>query len=262
MTSVNIDTPARPSNGIQVIARAAQILRALEGETGGLSLADLASRVGLARSTVQRIVKSLINEGLLMPASSNAGVKLGPALVRLGLTADLDIAPLVKPFMLELSKKLNETVDLSTLRGGSAVFIEQVDSSRRLAAISEVGMVFPLHSTANGKALLSASSDEVAKELLSTTLSQDTSNTKTDRTVLFKELNETRASGFAYDLEEHTLGISAVATSFLDGAGIAHALSVPVPTPRFEPNREAIEKELLKVRELIVTRIRGSILKS
>jgi hypothetical protein len=37
---------------IQVIARAARVLRALEGEQSGLSLAQIAQRVDLARSTV------------------------------------------------------------------------------------------------------------------------------------------------------------------------------------------------------------------
>ena len=52
-------------NQVQVIARAASILRALEGEDGGLSLGEIARRVSLARSTVQRIVASLESEKLL-----------------------------------------------------------------------------------------------------------------------------------------------------------------------------------------------------
>ena len=47
---------ARERNGVQVIARAAQVLRVLEHETEGLSLGEIAGRVDLARSTVQRIV--------------------------------------------------------------------------------------------------------------------------------------------------------------------------------------------------------------
>src|SRR5262245_60878987 len=53
---------------VQVIARAAQILRALEGEDSGLSLGEIAKRVDLARSTVQRIVASLEAEKLVIAA--------------------------------------------------------------------------------------------------------------------------------------------------------------------------------------------------
>jgi AraC-like DNA-binding protein len=48
-----------PGQSIQVIARAASVLRALEGEQTGLSLAQISQRVNLARSTVQRIVDAL-----------------------------------------------------------------------------------------------------------------------------------------------------------------------------------------------------------
>ena len=55
--------------GIQVIARAANILRALEGEGEGLSLGEIAARVDLPRSTVQRIVTALADEQLLIAAA-------------------------------------------------------------------------------------------------------------------------------------------------------------------------------------------------
>ena len=54
----------KPGPGIQVIARAARILRELENEHDGLSLGQIAKRVGLPRSTVQRIVGALTEEHL------------------------------------------------------------------------------------------------------------------------------------------------------------------------------------------------------
>ena len=65
-------------SGIQVIARAAAVLRSLEREPDGLSLGDIAARVDLPRSTIQRIVAALVEEQLLMSASLKARVKLGP----------------------------------------------------------------------------------------------------------------------------------------------------------------------------------------
>src|SRR5258707_9300888 len=74
---------ASDKNQVQVIARAAHIMRALEGEDAGLSLGQIAARVGLARSTVQRIVASLESERLLIAASPTGRVRLGPAILRL-----------------------------------------------------------------------------------------------------------------------------------------------------------------------------------
>ena len=55
--------------GVQVIVRVGQVLRALDGEDQGLSLAQLAERIGLPRSTVHRIVTALTAEGLVATAS-------------------------------------------------------------------------------------------------------------------------------------------------------------------------------------------------
>ena len=55
--------PADTPGGVQGIARVGQVLRALDGENQGLSLAQLADRIGLPRSTVHRIVTSLAAAG-------------------------------------------------------------------------------------------------------------------------------------------------------------------------------------------------------
>ena len=59
------------------------MLRALEHESTGLSLGQIAQRVGLARSTVQRIVAALETEKLVIAASPNGRVRLGPTILRL-----------------------------------------------------------------------------------------------------------------------------------------------------------------------------------
>ena len=57
--------------------------------------------------------------------------------------------------MAHLSRQIGETVDLSVQKGTSAIFTDQLQGAHRLRAVSAVGETFPLHCTANGKALLS-----------------------------------------------------------------------------------------------------------
>ena len=252
-------TKARERSGIQVIARAADILRALEDSSDGLSLGQIAGRVDLARSTVQRIVSALMDEQMLMPASSKGRVKLGPALARLGSAATADIVPLVHPHLYELSRRVGETVDLSTLKHDNAVFVDQVAGSHRLAAVSQVGTVFPLHSTANGKALLSCLPDVRRTELLARPLSRDTEATATDPAKIEAEIQKVIRTGLAYDLEEHTEGICAVGTAFLDAFDRPHAISIPVPKTRYDSIKASLEHPLLAARDDIVKLIDGSV---
>src|SRR5277367_3095294 len=149
-----------PKQSIQVITRAVSVLRALEGEPDGLSLGQIALRVDLARSTVQRIVDALRAEQFVIAASPTAGVRLGPALIRLAASASVEFDQITRPIMSDLSQSVGETVDLSVLKGTVAVFTDQVQGVHRLRAVSAIGETFPLHCTANGKAILSLFSAE------------------------------------------------------------------------------------------------------
>jgi DNA-binding IclR family transcriptional regulator len=240
-----------------VIARAARVLRALEGEQQGLSLGQIALRVGLARSTVQRIVESLAAEQFVIAAAPGARVRLGPALIRLASSASMEITQLARPILAELSQALGETVDLSVLQGGSAVFIDQIPGSHRLRAVSAVGEVFPLHCTANGKALLGLLPSEKVDRLLEGPLARHTPNTLTKVSEVLTEVAACRRGGFALDQEEYTEGICAVGTAFLDPLARPHAISIPVPTPRFKRRKRELTEHLLAARARIMDALRS-----
>jgi DNA-binding IclR family transcriptional regulator len=239
--------------GIQVIARAANILRSLEDEPDGLSLREIADKVGLARSTVQRIVGALVNEQLLIAATPNARVKLGPSLIRLAASANIDVGELLKPYMQDLSRLVEETVDLSVLKGKRAVFINQVAArNRRLQAVSHIGDAFPLHCTANGKALMATLPDPDRDKYLKTKLEKYTPNTITDVKQLITVIEDFQQNLVAIDREEHTEGICAVGTSFNDPFGQVLALSVPIPTHRFAQVESGVSQALLECRSAII----------
>ncbi len=246
-TASNAATSADRS-GVQVIARAAAILRALEAEPDGLSLGELAKRLDLARSTVQRLVGALADEQLVMTGGPRGGVTLGSALVRLAAAANIETDRIVRPFLQALSRDLSETVDLSTLRGRTAIFVDQVVGTSRLTAISAVGDAFPLHCTANGKALLSCLAPERVRALVDGRLNAMTENTQTDFSKLETEIVAIRKTHLSFDIEEHSEGICAIGTSFIDPLDREFALSVPVPTTRFAAKRATIAEALLAVR--------------
>lgn len=234
-----------PANGIQVIARAGEILRALAPVPEGLSLAELAQQVDLPRSTVHRIVGALETEGLTAAASPNGRYRLGPELMRLALGQHGDLRTELHPLLLQLSAEVGETVDLSVLIRDRVSFIDQVAAPHRLRAVSAIGMSFPAHCTANGKALLASHGDDVLRKLLPKTLEALTPNTIVDHEALIKELRTVRRAGYATDRQEHTLGISAVGAVVLDAFGPVAAVSIPVPTQRFKGNERVFAEALM-----------------
>lgn len=236
LTMKNSEEEASPveRQGIQVIARAAALLRSLEHQPDGMSLGELAVALALPRSTVQRIVDALDNEGLVIAASASSGVRLGPALLPLASATRFHIAAAARNTLESLSKEFGETADLSLLDQSKAVFIDQVAGRHRLSAVSAIGRSFPLHSSANGKALLAALTDaEIEKLKLRIRLVSSTPNTITTWERLDQEIATIRTSGVAYDREENSEGISALAMAIRGPSGELAAISIPVPSQRF-----------------------------
>jgi len=233
--------------GVQVISRAAAILRALEDKPQGLSLGEIAKEVQLARSTVQRIVGALAEERLLIAASPKARVRLGPGLVSLGSAASFEFGRIVRPHLEKLSREVEETVDLGMLERNLIVFVDQVPvDTHRLQAVSAVGLAFPLYCCSSGKALLAAMDDEEVETLLGSSLEAFTPNTITDMASLRQELQKIRRTGIAYDREEYTLGISAVGARIKDSFGRSLALSIPAPSVRFKSKEKLLLAALKK----------------
>jgi len=249
---------ANEKSQVQVIARAATILRALEDENGGLSLGQIAQRVNLARSTVQRIVAALECEKLVIAATPNGRVRLGPAILRLAASVRSDFIALARPFLERLSEELHETVDLSTVKKDHLVFIDQVIGSHRLRTVSAVGETFPLHCTANGKAYLAQLSDAAIEKLIGREYQTHTANTLVTLENLLRELAAVRRTGVAFDREEHTLGICAAGVSLRDPLGNAVAISVPVPTARFKDLESAIAERLMATKHAMETHMNSA----
>jgi DNA-binding IclR family transcriptional regulator len=239
---------SRPSdrNGVQVVERTARILRALAEAPDGLSLSQVAERVGLARSTVHRLVGALQVERFVVSVSPNGRVKLGPGLASLAVIALPDLVRDLHPHLARLSREMNETVDLSVLQHDHVLFVDQVAAPRRLRAVSAVGASFPAHCPANGKILLSTLPDAQLVELLPAKLERLTPNTIVDRKRLLAELEVARQERVAYDREEHTLGICGVGCVVRDPVGRIASISVPLPAQRFYGDEQRVADALLR----------------
>jgi DNA-binding IclR family transcriptional regulator len=234
--------------GVQVIARAASVLRALEGRPDGLSLGQIAKEVGLARSTVQRIVAALANEDFVAEAQPGRGVRIGPGLARIAQSLSSNLTEILHQHLVALRDEVGETVDLSILSGGSAVFVDQIPGQRRLVALSGIGERFPLHCTANGKAILACFAKEDATNLIRKSVVEHRDHPLKDEAKLLRELDVVRRKHLAFDLGEHGEGISAVGVAMLDAFGRPVAVSIPAPTHRFDAQREQLSATLAAFR--------------
>jgi IclR family transcriptional regulator, acetate operon repressor len=225
--------PTGRDEGIQVLRRAAAALDEIAAEPGQLRLVDLGERLGLAKSTTRRLLVGLVEVGLAT-VDSQGRFSLGERLLGFGRADGAQISAIFRPTIERVARATDgETVDLSILRGQRMWFIDQIESSHRLRAVSAIGVRFPLESTANGKAALAALDDADARAAISR-FSPDVA----DR--LHSEIAEIRRTGIAFDRDEHTPGISAAAIARRAVADNVVAISVPTPTERFREKEQLI----------------------
>jgi len=239
------------SQHIQVISRASSILRCLGRNTGGMSLGKIAAEVELPRSTVQRIVGALSQEGLVSTGPRSSGIRLGPEIHALARAVALDPKDRYRPVMQQIAKATGETVDLAVLRGGQMLFVDQIVGTQRLRAVSSIGERFPLTTTANGKAALACLDELEASQTAMAELKKMGPGAP-KLAALLTEVDQVRSGALARDDGEHTEGISALGFGVTDPGGDVFAISVPVPSSRFVRVEKALVTVLDRIRERAV----------
>jgi len=242
----SIDTARR--EGIQVIARAAEVLRLLSTAVDGLSPQELAERSGIPRPTVYRIARALATEDFVRLLPSGKFV-VGPGLMSVAISSRRDIRHEVSPFLKQLSSDLEETADLAVLYAGEALYVDQYVSPHVLRIVAHIGARLPLHCTANGKALLASLSREQMEAALPDRLQRQTVNTITDRGRLREEIERVRITGLSFDLEEYAEGVVAVGAFVRDAIGDVVSLAAVVPMVRYRADSESIVAAVARTRD-------------
>ena len=233
------------------IGRATVVLDAIAESRGPLTLTDLAARTGLARSSVHRVVQALEHELFVVRVPERPGYVLGPGLLKFGMNAHLRLLAANRSQLAALAREVGENVELAVFSGREVVVVDQIASPQRLRGVTEVGKSFSLHASCIGMALLAQLPDERVDELLPAELERFTATTVTDRAALMAELAEIRRSHVAVDVEEHDVGICAVATGMAGPTGALQAIAVVIPTRRFPGKAARAVRSLRLVNGLV-----------
>jgi DNA-binding IclR family transcriptional regulator len=203
-----------PAQPVQAVDRALDLLAAVAASQDPPTVAELADRCGINRSTAWRLLATLESHGMVERASGSNGYRVGYGAVRLGAAADeASVVRRVRPVLENLSEQTGETVSLALVKTASLRYVDH------LSVIA--GTFTPwteervsLHSTSSGKIFLAWLSDAERAGALPPTLEPFTENTITDRARLETELAEARRLGYARCLGEDaalTNGVSAAA---------------------------------------------------
>jgi DNA-binding IclR family transcriptional regulator len=230
------DEKGRGLSGAQTLTRGLDIVSAVAN--GPLSLAELADRVGLTRSTVHRLAGALV-EYRYLKFIRGYGYSLGPRLLELGYLASrqVSILRLARDHLEQLAATTLDTVYLGVLDGSRALYLDKVPGSRKVEVSAGVGERLPLRSTGVGKALL-FDADEATLRVHYDYEARQGHGYGVDLDTWLRRMKEYSACGFALDLGEDEDQIRCVAAPIRDVTGhIAAAISVATAAQYMDDQR-------------------------
>ncbi|HFC05165.1 MAG TPA: IclR family transcriptional regulator [Rhizobiales bacterium] len=233
----------RAAGQVQSVTRAMTLLNALSYFSQGLTLSELAKKVGLANSTAHRLLTTLQNERFVRFDAERSAWLIGVQAFRVGsaFVRSRDVVTIARPFMRLLMQKEGETVSLAVEDRGEVVYLSQVETQQMMRAICGPGGRASMHSSGIGKALLAAYPQEQLQRVMpDLTFNRQTSHTLTTPEEFSRELKKIRDQGYAVDDEEVAVGLRCVAAAIYDENSFPLAgLSLSGPTARIPRERLA-----------------------
>ena len=251
--SIRIKKPhlrdSEPPGSSKSLRKALRILLHL-GDCGPeMGLTELADDLQLNKTTVYRLLNAMAKFEIIEKNSENERYRLGLRLHELGCRAlnSRSLRHEVRGFLVELSRRCNESVSFAVPGAGGIICLDRVDPPDTvITARTPIGGVFQPHCTAAGKAILAYLPEKEVDVIVKRNgMPRFTSYTVLRYSQLLENLALVRQKGFAIDSEELETGLFGLAaTVFMRGSHPIGALGIAGPSPRFR-QQELIRKTAL-----------------
>ena len=211
----------RSTEPVRSIAKACTLLDLLTEAKRPMSLGELTTASGWAKSTVHGLLSSMRSCGLVEQEPDSGRYSLGVRLFEYGsaVNATRNIITLSREPMERLVKTTGESASLSMLDRGEALVLAHAEADSGFHIVSETGAHLPAFCTAQGKALLSPLPDASVKRIFEAQFQQFTPHTVSSIDALLSELQSVREKGFAIENGEFKIGIRGVAAPIRDHSG-------------------------------------------
>lgn len=204
----------------QTVQKALNLLEALVRSRQPRRLTELARQLGLTKPNVYRLLSTLTALGYVKKDADTSLYAPTLKLWEMGsmLVRDVDLGSVANPRLRKLCEESGESVQLTVFDAGFVVYVDKVDSAQPLKAMTSIGSRLPASITSTGKALLAWMPSE-ALDMAFQHVKRYTPLTLTRRRDIERDLEETRARGYAINRGEFRVGICGIAVPIRDRAG-------------------------------------------
>ncbi|MFE2509068.1 IclR family transcriptional regulator [Streptomyces naganishii] len=229
------------NRGISVLHNGISVLLSFSADEPLLGVTDIATRVGLHKSTVSRILATLEQDGLVERDPETRRFRLGLGVIAMAgpLLADLDVRRVAYPVLRELSRRTGETAALLLWNGSEAVCVEQVPSHHEVKHTTPLGTRYNTAASSSVQVFLAQLPTYAAQALLTngTVVFPGLDDATLDAYLV--RLDEAGRRGYAANYGETSLQEVGVAAPVFDHRGDA-AATVLISAPRFRVSPEQL----------------------
>ena len=213
---------------IQSVQRAMKILNFFSLSRSSVGIGEMSDLLGVPRSTVHGLVRTLVEEGFLRQDPETRKYMLGYKIYEQGsiLASSLVINQKANDHVHELAVRMRLDVRMAVWDKDSILFT--MGASGRSLPLFDVGPRSPAYCTASGRAILACYTEKELQTFLDRTpLVPYTDFTITDRDAFLEEIEKTRRRGYAISREEFLVGRNALAAPVFErNQGIAGSISL------------------------------------
>lgn len=239
-------------SNVQSLERALTLLNILSDHPDGIQISRLAEKTGLSKSTIHRLLSTLLNMKYVTqdPKTEKYGLGYQVLYLSRNMTANSGLISSARPILELLCEDINETIHLCVEDNSEVVYIDKIESSQTIRMYSRIGSRNPMYCTGVGKILLSGMNEEEFKQAtVSIDFFKKTAKTIDSLEELQKEIERVKKQQYALDNIENEEGIRCIAAPICDFSGkIVASFSVSGPVHRI--TMERIHDELIrKMRE-------------
>lgn len=215
-------------SSLQTVDRALMILELLSKE--GMTATDIQKRLDLNKSTVHRLMMTLLSRGFVERNEATGIYQIGLKMVEISSIRlnQVELKTEAYPYLHQLANKLNQSVQLAIYDEGEAVFIEKIEMYMSFHMYCQIGKRIPLYCSAVGKTLLLDKTDLEIKGILEKLdFHKFTPHTHTEVQEVIDDIREGRRLGYTKDVAEHEENIYCVAMPVFDYRGkVVAAVSI------------------------------------
>lgn len=228
----------------QSLERGLDVVELLNNSTRPMGTREIARQLDLSPAIVQRLLNTLADRHYIRQYAETKRYSIGYQVLSLGASLQGKDTLLVesRKELEALTKEMRLDTYLAVMQDRQAIYLLTIQGDGPVTVRGEPGQIMPLHSTAIGKVLLAAQSDEEALRLLTPgPLRAITEKTITDPYLLVSSLGKVREQGYAVVVDENIMGISSVGAPIRDVAGQVKAAISASFSRHFSPDLEIEE---------------------